>query len=101
MKDTEYGLNAAVYSADQKRAENILQQINAGTGYWNCCDRVECSIAMEWKKTFRIRSYTLSCRFTCIYKTKSLSFAQLIIADPFTITTINFFEGLIGQRESI
>jgi acyl-CoA reductase-like NAD-dependent aldehyde dehydrogenase/gamma-glutamyl-gamma-aminobutyrate hydrolase PuuD len=46
MKDTVYGLTAAVYSADQKRAENILQQINAGTGYWNCCDRV--SAALPW-----------------------------------------------------
>ena len=46
MKGTEYGLTAAVYSSDQKRAENILQQINAGTGYWNCCDRV--SAALPW-----------------------------------------------------
>ena len=46
MKDTEYGLTASVYSADKNRAENILQQINAGTGYWNCCDRV--SAALPW-----------------------------------------------------
>jgi acyl-CoA reductase-like NAD-dependent aldehyde dehydrogenase len=46
MQDTEYGLTAAVYSADKKRAVNILQQINAGTGYWNCCDRV--SAALPW-----------------------------------------------------
>lgn len=46
MQDTEYGLTAAVYSADKKRAENILKQINAGTGYWNCCDRV--SAALPW-----------------------------------------------------
>jgi acyl-CoA reductase-like NAD-dependent aldehyde dehydrogenase len=46
MKDSEYGLTAAVYSASQSRAENILQQINAGTGYWNCCDRV--SAALPW-----------------------------------------------------
>ncbi|HLG39594.1 MAG TPA: aldehyde dehydrogenase family protein [Chitinophagaceae bacterium] len=46
MQDTEYGLTAAVYSADKNRAENILQQINAGTGYWNCCDRV--SAALPW-----------------------------------------------------
>jgi acyl-CoA reductase-like NAD-dependent aldehyde dehydrogenase len=46
MQDTEYGLTAAVYSADKKRAETILQQINAGTGYWNCCDRV--SAALPW-----------------------------------------------------
>jgi acyl-CoA reductase-like NAD-dependent aldehyde dehydrogenase len=46
MQDTEYGLTAAVYSSDKKRAENMLQQINAGTGYWNCCDRV--SAALPW-----------------------------------------------------
>ena len=46
MKDTEYGLTAAVYSSDQERAENILRQISAGTGYWNCCDRV--SAALPW-----------------------------------------------------
>ncbi len=46
MKDTEYGLTAAVYSSSQSRAENILRQINSGTGYWNCCDRV--SAALPW-----------------------------------------------------
>ncbi|MDP4129261.1 MAG: aldehyde dehydrogenase family protein [Bacteroidota bacterium] len=46
MQDSEYGLTASVYGADQSRAEKILQQINAGTGYWNCCDRV--SAALPW-----------------------------------------------------
>jgi acyl-CoA reductase-like NAD-dependent aldehyde dehydrogenase len=46
MEETEYGLTAAVYSADKTRAEKILQDINAGTGYWNCCDRV--SAALPW-----------------------------------------------------
>jgi len=46
MQDTEYGLTASVYSHGQARAEKILQQINAGTGYWNCCDRV--SAALPW-----------------------------------------------------
>jgi acyl-CoA reductase-like NAD-dependent aldehyde dehydrogenase len=40
MNDTEYGLTAAVYSGDQARAERILAEVNAGTVYWNCCDRV-------------------------------------------------------------
>lgn len=44
MKDTEYGLTASVYSSNKIRAENILQQINSGTGYWNCCDRVSASL---------------------------------------------------------
>lgn len=46
MKDTEYGLTASVYSSDKQRAERVLRQINAGTGYWNCCDRV--SAALPW-----------------------------------------------------
>lgn len=46
MKDTEYGLTASVYSSDPARAASILQQVNAGTGYWNCCDRV--SAALPW-----------------------------------------------------
>jgi gamma-glutamyl phosphate reductase len=46
MNDTNYGLTAGVYSADQNRAEVILAQIDAGSGYWNCCDRV--SAALPW-----------------------------------------------------
>jgi acyl-CoA reductase-like NAD-dependent aldehyde dehydrogenase len=40
MNDTEYGLTAAVYTSDAKRADAISSKLNAGTVYWNCCDRV-------------------------------------------------------------
>lgn len=50
MADTEYGLTAAVYSADQNRAENILEKINVGTGYWNCCDRVSAAVPWSGRK---------------------------------------------------
>ena len=50
MQDTEYGLTASVYSSDGKRAETILRQINAGTGYWNCCDRVSASLPWSGRK---------------------------------------------------
>ena len=40
MNDTEYGLTAAVYTHDERRAKKILAQVNAGSVYWNCCDRV-------------------------------------------------------------
>ena len=40
MNETEYGLTAGVYSADRGRAQAILAGVNAGTAYWNCCDRV-------------------------------------------------------------
>jgi acyl-CoA reductase-like NAD-dependent aldehyde dehydrogenase len=46
MQDTPYGLTAAVYSEDQNRAERILEEMNTGSGYWNCCDRV--SAALPW-----------------------------------------------------
>jgi acyl-CoA reductase-like NAD-dependent aldehyde dehydrogenase len=40
MNDTEYGLTAGVYTKDQAKAEAILSEINSGSVYWNCCDRV-------------------------------------------------------------
>jgi acyl-CoA reductase-like NAD-dependent aldehyde dehydrogenase len=40
MNDTRYGLTAGVYTRDRARAERILSQVNAGSLYWNCCDRV-------------------------------------------------------------
>lgn len=46
MQDTEYGLTASVYSGSERRAHRILGAIDAGTGYWNCCDRV--SAAVPW-----------------------------------------------------
>jgi acyl-CoA reductase-like NAD-dependent aldehyde dehydrogenase/gamma-glutamyl-gamma-aminobutyrate hydrolase PuuD len=46
MQDTEYGLTAAVYSKSYERAEKIMKQLNTGTVYWNCCDRV--SAALPW-----------------------------------------------------
>jgi acyl-CoA reductase-like NAD-dependent aldehyde dehydrogenase len=46
MEDTDYGLTAGVYSKSRERAEGIMKQLNAGTVYWNCCDRV--SAALPW-----------------------------------------------------
>ena len=40
MNDTEYGLTAGVYSRSRDRARAILGSIDAGSVYWNCCDRV-------------------------------------------------------------
>ena len=40
MNDTAYGLTAAVYGTSRDRALKILSQVNSGTAYWNCCDRV-------------------------------------------------------------
>ena len=40
MNDTRYGLTAGVYTPDEERARRILAQVDAGSVYWNCCDRV-------------------------------------------------------------
>jgi len=40
MNDTRYGLTAGVYTPDAARAQAILAKVNAGSVYWNCCDRV-------------------------------------------------------------
>jgi acyl-CoA reductase-like NAD-dependent aldehyde dehydrogenase len=40
MNDTTYGLTAGVYTTNKNRAAKLLAQVNTGTAYWNCCDRV-------------------------------------------------------------
>lgn len=40
MNDTRYGLTAGVYTRNEARAHRLLEQVNAGSVYWNCCDRV-------------------------------------------------------------
>ena len=40
MNDTRYGLTAGVFTPDEARARALLAQVNAGSVYWNCCDRV-------------------------------------------------------------
>ena len=40
MNDTRYGLTAGVFSRDEARARSLLARVNAGSVYWNCCDRV-------------------------------------------------------------
>ncbi len=40
MNDTRYGLTAGVFTPDEARARSLLAQVNAGSVYWNCCDRV-------------------------------------------------------------
>ena len=50
MQDTEYGLTAAIYSQSFERAEAMMKQINTGTVYWNCCDRVSATLPWSGRK---------------------------------------------------
>jgi acyl-CoA reductase-like NAD-dependent aldehyde dehydrogenase len=67
MNDTEYGLTAGVYTPNETRAKKILSRVDAGTVYWNCCDRV--SPRLPWSgvkhsgigltlSTYGIQSFT-------------------------------------------
>jgi acyl-CoA reductase-like NAD-dependent aldehyde dehydrogenase len=40
MNDSDYGLTAGIYTHNEKRAKKVLAQLDAGSVYWNCCDRV-------------------------------------------------------------
>lgn len=40
MQDTKFGLTGSVFSNNKDRAMKILNELDAGTAYWNCCDRV-------------------------------------------------------------
>lgn len=44
MLDTPYGLTSAVYTQNKQRAESIMSEMQSGTVYWNCCDRVSPNI---------------------------------------------------------
>ncbi len=50
MKDTDYGLTAAVYTRDRGRAERLLSQVEVGSAYWNCCDRVSPRLPWSGRK---------------------------------------------------
>ena len=50
MNDTRYGLTAAVYTRDEQRARAILEQMDAGSAYWNCCDRVSPRLPWSGRK---------------------------------------------------
>ena len=93
MKDTEYGLTASVYSADQKQSGKYFTANKCRNGLLELLRQGECRITLERKKTFRIWCYTFACRFTCIYKTKSLSFAKLIICGSLSHYHCKFFLG--------
>ena len=40
MNDTEFGLTAAVFTSNEARGRSLLRQLEVGSAYINCCDRV-------------------------------------------------------------
>lgn len=56
MSDTPYGLTAAVFGSDEQRALAVLNKVNTGTVYWNCCDRVSPNVPWSGRKNSGIGS---------------------------------------------
>jgi acyl-CoA reductase-like NAD-dependent aldehyde dehydrogenase len=50
MQDTDYGLTAAIFSSNEARAQKMFEQLNVGTVYWNCCDRVSPNLPWSGRK---------------------------------------------------
>lgn len=50
MQDTDYGLTAAIFSSDYARAKALMEELNTGTVYWNCCDRVSPNVPWSGRK---------------------------------------------------
>jgi acyl-CoA reductase-like NAD-dependent aldehyde dehydrogenase len=40
MSDSTFGLTAAVFGENKERVDAIIDNLDTGTVYWNCCDRV-------------------------------------------------------------
>jgi len=59
MNDTSYGLTAAVFSESEERAKHVLDKMDVGTAYWNCCDRVSPNVPWSGRKNSGLGS-TLS-----------------------------------------
>ncbi len=59
MQDTTYGLTGAIFSKEEARARKLLAQLNVGTAYWNCCDRVSPNLPWSGRKNSGVGS-TLS-----------------------------------------
>ena len=71
MQDTNYGLTSAVFSKDKQRAMDILNEINSGTVYWNCCDRVSPNLPWSGRKNSGIGSTLSSQGIRAFTKPKS------------------------------
>ncbi len=77
MQDTEYGLTAAVYSRSKERAEEILERLNVGTGYWNCCDRVSAAVPWSGRQHSGIGATLSHIGLRAFTKTKSFHLKRL------------------------
>jgi len=50
MGETRYGLTSGIFCKSEERARKILKQMNTGTVYWNCCDRVSANLPWSGRK---------------------------------------------------
>lgn len=76
MNDTPFGLTASVHSTSKERAAHILSQINAGTVYWNTCDRVSPYVPWSGRKHSGVGSTLSEVSIPYFVQTKSWQMQQ-------------------------
>ena len=74
MNDTEYGLTAGVYTQDKQRAEKIMGELNSGSVYWNCCDRVNPKLPWTGRKHSGLGSTLSTIGIECFLQPKAWHF---------------------------
>ncbi len=79
MLDTEYGLTSAVFSNNEERAIRILDNMNSGTVYWNCCDRVSPKVPWSGRKNSGLGSTLVFAGHPSICSAESIPFKNAII----------------------
>ncbi|WP_245935605.1 aldehyde dehydrogenase family protein [Sediminitomix flava] len=50
MKDTDYGLTSAIYTDEYNEAERLMEEMDTGSVYLNCCDRVSPNLPWAGRK---------------------------------------------------
>lgn len=56
MDRSDFGLAASVWSADEAAARAVLERLDVGTAYWNCCDRVSPQLPWSGRRSSGVGS---------------------------------------------
>ena len=73
MNDSEFGLTAAIFSADAARAEALGDALQTGTVFLNRCDYLDPAPRLDRRQEFRTRLHVVARRLRAVDTTEVLS----------------------------